>query len=180
MNQQGVPILALLATVLLVADAAVADSTVVIAAQESRVSVAPRNARLRLVNLPTIEFGLRAAIRCSGTPTSLTLSISDTFESRNAEQLDGQRAIETTLAVPPRQLALAASRQFCIRDDDNSINELLVPGFVTAHASLRCEKDGVSTMHFASAPLQLRLDCERPATDDTQDASEDSSAGDDM
>ncbi len=180
MNQQGVPILALLATTLLVADAAIADSSVVVAAQESRVSVAPRNARLRLVNLPTIEFGLRAAIRCSGVPTSLTLSISDTFESMDAEQLDGQRAIETTLTVPPRQLALAASRQFCVRDDGNSVNELLVPGFVTAHASLRCDKDGVSTMHFASAPLQLRLDCERPQANDNQDASDDSSDGVDM
>ena len=178
MNQQGVPILALLATSLLVAEQAVADSSVVVAAQETRVSVAPRSARLRLVNLPTIDFAVRAAIRCSGIPTSLTLSITDTFESRDTQELDGQRAIETTLTVPPRQLALAASRQFCIRDDDNSVNELLVPGFVTAHASLRCEKDGVSTMHFASAPLQLRLACDRPPADDDQEASEDSSAGD--
>ncbi len=178
MKQHGVPILALLAGILLVANAAVADSSVVVAAQETRVSVAPRDARLRLVNLPTIEFGLRAAIRCSGIPISLTLSITDTFESMDAEMLDGQRAVETTLAVPPRQLALAASRQFCLIDDDNSANELLVPGFVTAHASLRCEKDGVTTMHFASAPLQLRLDCDRPQTDDVQDASEDSPADD--
>ena len=37
---------------------------------------------------------------------------------------------------------------------------------------MRCDKDGVSTMHFASAPLQLRLMCERPSEDDAQDASE--------
>ncbi len=178
MNQQGVPILPLLATALLVAGTAVADSSVVVAAQEARVSVVPRDARLRLINLPTIQFGLRAAIRCSGVPTSLTLSISDTFKSMGADRLDGQRAVETTLPVPPRQLALAASRQFCVRDDDSSVNELLVPGFVTAHASLRCEKDGVSTMHFACAPLQLRLTCERPLANDRQDSSDDSSAAD--
>ena len=178
MSHQGVPILALLATTLLVAGPAAADDSVVVAAQETLVSVAPRNARLRLVNLPTIEFGLRAAIRCSGTATSLTLSISDTFQSLDMKRLDGERAVETTLTVPPRQLALAASRQFCIIDDDNSVNELLVPGFVTAHASLRCEKDGVPTMHFASAPLQLRLACDRPLVDDAQDTSEDSSPDD--
>ncbi len=178
MNQQGVPILALLATTLLVAGPAAADNSVVVAAQETRVSVAPRNARLRLVNLPTIEFGLRAAVRCNGIATSLTLSISDTVESMDTERLDGQRAVETTLTVPPRQLALAASPEFCISDDDNSMNELLVPGFVTAHASLRCEKDGVPTMHFASAPLQLRLACERPRASDDQDASEESSPDD--
>ena len=178
MNQQGVPILALLATILLVAGPSLADSSVVVAAQEARVSVPPRNARLRLVNLPTIEYGLRAAIRCSGAPTSLTLSISDTFKSITAEQLDGQRAVETTLVVPPRQLALAAPRQFCISDDNSSVDELLVPGFVTAHASLRCERDGVSSMHFASAPLQLRLVCERPPADDIQDSSDELSADD--
>ena len=178
MNQQGVPILALLATTLLVTGVAVAESSVVVAAQETRVSVAPRNARLRLINLPAVEFGLRAAIRCVGIPMSLTLSISDTFESMDASQLDGKRSIETTLTVPPRQLTLAASRQFCIGDDDNSVTELLIPGFVTAHASLRCEKDGVSTMHFTSAPLQLRLACERPPAVDDQEASEASSSED--
>ncbi len=155
-----------------------ADSSVVVAAQETRVSVAPRSARLRLVNLPAIEFGLRAAIRCSGIPISLTLSISDTFKSISAEGREGERAIETTLKVPPRQLALAASRQFCISDDDDSVNELLVPGFVTAHASLRCEKEGVSTMHFASAPLQLRIACDRPPANDGQESSDDSSPDD--
>ncbi len=169
MNQQGVPILALLAALLLVAGTAADDSSVVVAAQETRVSVAPRNPRLRLLNLPVIEFGLRAAIQCRGEPTSLTLSVSDTFESMSAEQLDGERAVEATLTVPPRQLALAASRQFCISGDDSSDNELVVPGFVTAHASLRCEKDGTSTMHFASAPLQLRLACDRPVAADDQD-----------
>ena len=178
MNHHRVPILALLATILLVVGPAFADSGVVVAAHETEISVTPRNARLRLVNLPTIEFGLRAAIRCSGVPVSLTLSISDTFKTVGADRLDGQRAVEATLTVPPRQLALAASRQFCIADDDNSVNELLVPGFVTAHASLRCDKDGVSTMVFASAPLQLRLTCERPSADDDQDASEAASPDD--
>ncbi len=178
MNQQGVPILALLATACLAAQSAAADGAIVIAAQETRVGVAPRDARLRLIDLPAIEFGLRAAIRCSGIPASLTLSVLDTFKSVGAERLEGQRAVETTLTVPRRQMTLAASRQFCISNDDNSVNELLVPGFVTAHASLRCDKDGISTIHFTSAPLQLRLTCERPPAEDRQDASEDSSADD--
>ncbi|MDJ0710315.1 MAG: hypothetical protein QNJ14_08000 [Woeseiaceae bacterium] len=170
MNRHRVPILALLATTLPVAGLAVAESSIVVAAQETSVAVLPRNARLRLVNLPTVEFGLRAAIRCSGIPVSLTLSVADTFETVDADELQGQRAVKTTLTVPPRQIALAASRNFCIADDD-SVNDLLVPGFVTAHASLRCDKDGVPTMHFASAPLQLRLTCERPPAADGQDAS---------
>lgn len=178
MIRQGVHILALLAASLPVAGPALADGSVVVAARESLVSVVPRDARLRLVNLPAIEFGLRAALRCSGAPTSLTISISDTFRSIGAERLDGQRAVELSLEVPPRQLALASPGQFCISDDDNSANEMLVTGFATAHASLRCEKDGVSTMHFASAPLQLRLVCERPAADGSQEDSADTSPED--
>lgn len=178
MKRQGVPILALLATACLTADSAAADGAVVIAAQETRVSVAPHVARLRLIDLPAIQFGLRAAIRCRGIPASLTLSVSDTFKSVGAESLDGQRAVETMLTVPPRQMTLAASRQFCISNDDNPVNELLVPGFITAHASLRCDEDGIPTMHYASAPLQLRLVCERPPAEGRQDESEDSSADD--
>ena len=162
MNRYLVPILALLATALLVARPLYADSDIIVAAQETQVNVVPRTAALRLVNLPAIDFGLRAALRCSGNPVSLTLSISDTFKTLDAASLDGQRAVETNLIVPARQIALAASRQFCIAGDGDSANELLVPGLVTAHASLRCEKNGASTAHYASAPLLLRLVCERP------------------
>jgi hypothetical protein len=150
-------------------DAAIADSNVVIAARETVVSVAPRDARLRLVNLPTIDFALRAAIRCEGTPVSLTLSIADTYSTVEAAALEGQRAVEAVLTVPPRQLALAASARFCIDGDPQSDSELLVPGFATAHASLRCEKQAVATAQFASAPLQLRLSCERSPAEEDQD-----------
>ena len=151
--------------------AAAADG-IIVAARETTAVVAPRAADLPLVNLPALEFALRAAIRCNGDPVSLTFSIADTFRTLDSESLGDQRAAETTLTVPPRQLALVASSRFCLADDDTSTNELVVPGMATAHASLQCLDDGRLAVHFASAPLQVRLSCEREPDDDQEVDSE--------
>jgi hypothetical protein len=153
-------------------NAVVADDGVVVAARETTAVVTPRTADLALVNLPALEFALRAAIRCKGDPVSLTLSIADTFVTLHRESLGDQRAAETTLTVPARQLALAASNRFCLADEDQSAHELLVPGMATAHASLTCLDDGQLAVHFASAPLQVRLSCERAPDDDQEVAAE--------
>ena len=123
--------------------------------------------------LACLEFALRAAIQCKGAPVSVTLSIADTFRTISGDDLDGQRAAEATLSVPPRQLALAASSRFCIADDAESTNELLVTGFTTAHASLRCQSDDRTSAHFASAPLKVRLVCEREADEAQASSGED-------
>jgi len=149
---------------------ACAGDSVVVAAQETEAAVAPRAAHLRLINLPQLEFGLRAAIKCTGTAESLTLSVADTVTTLNEEAINGERSAEVLLTVPASQLALAASRKFCLKDDAASTNELLVPGLATAHASLRCRNKDSVTVHFASAPLQVKLLCIRPLTED-QDSS---------
>ncbi len=168
MSHPRVPILALFA---LAAAAAQADGSIVMAAQETEAAVEPASPNRRLVALPRLEFALRAAIRCKGTPVSVTFSIADTVATLAGEELVERRAVESVLAVPPGQLALAASSRFCIVDDDESSDQLLVPGFATAHASLRCEHDEKPSVHFASAPLQVRLSCAR-APESPQDASE--------
>ena len=147
---------------------ALADSEIVVAAKETRVMVEPRAARLKLVNLPALEFGLRAAYRCKGEPVSVTLSISDTFTSLTAEALQEQRAAEAVLRVPARQIAMAASSNFCVAGDTESADEILVDGFATAHASLRCVNDERESMHHASAPLRVRLTCARQADEDQE------------
>jgi hypothetical protein len=75
--------------------------------------------------------------------------------------LAGQRSAEAKLEVPPHQLALAAGGRFCIADDPGTSNELLVAGLATVHASLRCAGEDGESVHFASAPLRVRLVCER-------------------
>ena len=150
-----------------------ADGAIVVAAQETRAAVTPRSARLKLVNLPRLEFALRAAIQCKGEPVSVTLSVADTHRTIDGKALDSEQTAETTLRVPSRQLALAASSRFCIADDPESSDELLVSGFATAHASLRCKADEETSAHFASTPLQVRLSCEREPVE-TQAPSDDS------
>lgn len=159
------PIIVAMATVA-PADPAAAAGDIVIAAQETTALVTPRTADLKLVNLPSLEFGVRAAFKCKGEPVSMTLSIADTHQTLRQEQLADVRAVEFRLNVPPRQLALAASSPFCVADDPQTSDELVVPGLATANASLRCAGDGGDSVHFASAPLQVRLVCARPADED--------------
>jgi hypothetical protein len=151
---------------------AVAGESVVIAAKEAEIVVAPRAANLRLIELPALDFDLRAAIRCTGTAESLTLSVADTFTTLGRDAITDQRSANVILTVPAPQLALAASSGFCLKDDLESADELLVPGLATAHASLRCSNENGATVHFASASLQVRLRCDRPSTED-QDSSSD-------
>ena len=155
---------------------AIADSMIVVAAQEVEATVAPRPARARVVNLPPLTFKLRAAIRCAGEPVSVTLSVADTFVTRKGDELAGQRATEASLTVPSRQLAMASSRNFCIEDGNESEDELFAPGFATAHASLRCETEAGFSVLYASAPLNVRLNCARQPDESTvdQDSSSDS------
>lgn len=144
---------------------AMADSLIVVAAQEAEAVVAPRPAHARAVSLPPLTFRLRAAIRCAGDPVSVTLSIADTFITRNRDELDGKRAAEAELTVPARQLTMASNRQFCIEDDIETEDELFAPGFATAHASLTCEDETGASVHYASAPLNVKLSCAREPVD---------------
>lgn len=139
----------------------VADDMIVVAAQEAEAAVAPRLARMRSVDLPPLTFELRAAIRCSGDPVSVTLSVADTFVTRGRDELDGQRATEVSLTVPAQQLTMASSRRFCVAGDLETEDELIAPGFATVHASLRCKSDSGVSVHYASAPLNVKLDCVR-------------------
>lgn len=138
-----------------------ADGNIVVAAQETEAIVAPRPGDLRLINLPALTFSLRAAIRCTGEPTSVTLSVADTYRTLDKNDLAGQRAAEMSLTVPARQLALAATSTFCVKGDPTSSDKLLVSGITTAQASLRCTSDAGTSVHHASVPLRLRLTCNR-------------------
>ena len=169
MTCSRVPILTLFAA--FAASASVhASDNLILGAQDTTAVVEPRSARLRIIDLPDLQFALRALLQCAGQPVSLTFSIADTLTTLDGEELQDQRAAEATLTVPAQQIALAASKRFCVADDEESGDELLVPGLATAHASLHCSDDGRLSVYFASAPLNLRLSCER-AADATQDAS---------
>jgi len=161
MNHFPVPILALFLSAVCILDAS-AENRVFLAAQETEAIVEARTTQQRLINLPALAFDLRVAIECPGESESLTLSVADTFTTLGREDIAGHRSAETSLSVPARQLTLAASNNFCIKSDiEETVDELVVPGFLTAFASLRCAGQDGPSMHFASAPLQVRLKCGR-------------------
>lgn len=162
MNSFPVSILAPIAvSILAFAHPVNADTDIVVAAPEAEVRVEPRAPHLRLVNLPALEFALRAAYRCRGDVASLTLSISDTVLTLAREALADQRAAEVRMSVPAQQVAMAASAGFCVAGDPDSAGELRVDGFATASASLRCSHEDGDSVRYASAPLAVRLVCAR-------------------
>ena len=138
-----------------------ADSDLVLAARETEVRIEPRASHLRLVNLPVLEFAIRAAYRCHGELVSLTLSVSDTAQTLGPRELAGQRAAEVGLVVPAQQIAMADNGAFCVAGDERSADEVHITGFATAAASLRCANDGRESIRYASAPLTVRLSCSR-------------------
>lgn len=164
-----VPILALIAGTTVVSPV-IADSEIVVAAQEAEAEVTLRQAPVRLINLPSLTFQVRAAIHCKGEPISVTLSVADTFSTQDRDQLAGQRATEASLTVPARQLAIAASSRFCVEDNPDSEDELLMPGFATVHASLQCENETGVTVRYASAPLSVRLSCARESDESASES----------
>ncbi len=162
MKPAPVSILALFAALIVAfAHPADGDNEIVVAAQETQASVTPRAAHIRWVNLPALEFALRAAYRCRGDAVSLTLSVSDTVQTLAREVLADRRAAEVSLVVPAQQIAMADSGAFCVAGDPESANELRVAGFASAAASLRCSNEGEHSVRYASAPLTVRLVCER-------------------
>lgn len=172
MNHYRVPILALFLAAVGVLEAS-AEDRVFLAAQETEALIEAREAQQRVAKLPALTFDLRVAIECPGETESLTLSIADTFKTLGKEDLKSLRSAETSLRVPAIQLTLGTGENFCISDDsEKATDELLVPGFLTAFASLRCAGQEGPSMHFASAPLQVRLICER-GLGESQDSSSD-------
>lgn len=165
MHDYQVPILALFLAPICI-PCVYADNTVVVAAQQTEVVVPPRSAMLELVNLPALSFKLRAAIQCRGEIESLTLSVADTFTTLGKDDIKELLSAETSLTVPARQLTLAASSDFCLRDDATSADALKVPALATVHASLRCINEEKTSVHFASAPLQVQLTCLRELDED--------------
>lgn len=162
MSYFRVPILAPILAVFCFLDVS-AESDISIAVQETEAIVAPRPANLGRVDLPALNFEFHVAIDCAGEAESLTLSVADTFTTLAKETLKDQKSAIARLTVPARQLTLAASDGFCIRNDAATANELLVPGFTTAYASLRCARAEGTSVQFASASLQVRLRCLREA-----------------
>jgi len=159
MNALRVPILSLFAVLMPVVGASANDELFIVA-EDSSVSIEPRQTTRRLLTLPALEFSLAANPECTGEPASMTLSIADEYATFDAEQLRDESPIVTTLRIASQQIALVAPADFCLAGEPEGRTELYVPDVSTVHGSLRCvDAENRSTMTYTSVPLPLRISC---------------------
>lgn len=149
---------------------AAADSLLTVHANEASAQIQPREQGQ--ITLPSLDLSLIAAFACpaDAEAESVTISVADTHKRYGPEELAGATALEVSINVPAGQIAPIASAEFCHDGGPVDERELLVPGVATAHVSLRCRSETVSSIDFASVALPLRLHC---LSEENQDSSTD-------
>ena len=153
----------LLLTILSCAPEIVAAETVLtVHAVEATSQIERRDKDHQRTRLPSLELTLHAAFTCPADTTadSLTVSISDTHRRYDFDK-DGEiTSLEASLRVPAEQIAPVTAPGFCINDEAADDQGLLLPGIATAQVSLRCRHEtDISSVHFASVVIPLRLHC---------------------
>jgi hypothetical protein len=126
--------------------------------------LAIQQAGRNLVQLPELEFALRISPHCAerGERESLSITIADTRTTIRGEALQGRKIIDVSMRVSASQLAPFALQGFCI-DPAFAGESMLLGSALTAQASLRCARTGKPSIVFAAEPLDVRVDCLRPA-----------------
>lgn len=146
----------------------VARNELTVQAVEAVAQIAPRPARHRQIDLPTISFSVKTRFACMGNtlPELLSIGIADTL-FRHVPAA-GQRSLLAVVEVPAEQIAPINIGNFCVADDTSVGTDLLLPGIATAQVSLRCDLSTPPILQLTSVPLPLRLIC---APTDDQDKS---------
>ena len=117
----------------------------------------------RPLRLDTLDIPIRVEAECEpGTnAASISISIADTREAHRFSESSGPVYIDTTLQLPDRQIAPIVIEEFCTSDEGaNGVPQLLVPDAFTAQVSLHCAGESHQSMHYAVAPIDLRLNCD--------------------
>ncbi len=117
----------------------------------------------RPLRLDTLDIPIRVEAECEpGTnAASISISVADTREAHRFSESSGPMLIDTTLQLPDRQIAPIVIEGFCTPDDGaHAVPQLLVPDAFTAQVSLHCAGESHQSMHYAVAPIDLRLSCD--------------------
>lgn len=141
---------------------ATADDMLTVHATEANAQISPRNPGQAQAVLPALDVEVIAELNCApgATAESVTFSVADTHIRFDASEIDDATTLKTSLHVPASQIAPISSADFCIDGTPMEIMELLLPGVASAQVSLHCRRETISSMHFASVALPLRLSCE--------------------
>ncbi len=139
-----------------------AETVLTVHAIEASTQIERRDKDHQRTQLPSLDLTLRAVFNCPADTTadSLTVSISDTHRRYDLGKDTETTSLEASLHVPAGQIAPVTAPDFCLHDEPVDNHGLTLPGVATAQVSLRCRDDAdVSSVHFASVVIPLRLHC---------------------
>ena len=150
-----------------------AESSLTVVADTPVASILPRQARSKFIELPELEYSFAVNVRCmmNRKPTSLALSVADTRKTLGDADISAGAPVALTLRIPAAQIGPIAVEDFCYVTDedgagnDNNKDQLTISAALSANASLRCESESDQKVVYVSQPLDVRLVCERPATE---------------
>lgn len=150
--------------------AAQADGHVLeIEAGAASATVAPGDVRRNSLRLPALEYVFTLTMRCADPflPVSLSLTVADSRRAIDAEALaENGDSTELRLTVPASQLAPVPVAGFCAGgagpDGDDAPRELLLQATLSVGASLTCATTSAQEITYASAPLDVLVNCEVP------------------
>lgn len=140
------------------------------------ISIEKRENDRNFMRLPSLTYELAIGRKCGGDlkPTVLSLSVADTRRSFNAEDLSDSENVPIRFAVPAAQIGPIAVESFCAMFDSSSgenetheLETMTVPAVLSLQASLLCASETESQITYASASLDVALECGNPETNDS-------------
>ncbi len=154
------------------------DNELHVRADTPVISVEKREAGSNFIRLPTITYELAIDKRCGGDlePAILSLSVADTRRSFNADTMSKPENLAIRFAVPAAQIGPIAVENFCVISelpaDENetrthALETMTVPAVLSLQASLLCANETESQITYASASLDVELECGKPEIDDS-------------
>ena len=141
------------------------------------ISVEKREAGTNFMRLPSLTYELAIGKRCRGglEPAILSLSVADTRRSFDADTMSDTADLAVRFAVPAAQIGPIAVEDFCVKSempaDENEnrthdLETMTVPAVLSLQASLLCTSESESQMTYASASLDVELECRNPDSED--------------
>jgi len=136
-----------------------------LSASTPEVNVSTRPAGRNFMRLPSLRYEFVVESRCPEglSPETLSLSIADTRVTKNQEDIQST-ATSLSVNVPASQIGPVAVEQFCTAEsiEQEGRLSLRLPSVLSAQSSLLCVGDKGNDMTYASASLDIVLQCEDP------------------
>jgi len=136
-----------------------------LSASTPEVNVSTRPAGRNFMRLPSLRYEFVVESRCPEglSPETLSLSIADTRVTKNQEDI-ASTATSLSVNVPASQIGPVAVEQFCTAEsiEQEGRLSLRLSSVLSAQSSLLCVGDKGNDMTYASASLDIVLQCEDP------------------